>query len=396
MYPPLRLRKNEDRRLRAGHLWIFSNEVDTRRTPLNDFAAGDPVRVESAQGRPLGVGYVNPHSLICARLVSRDADATLDEVLVAKRLEAALALREELYDGPFYRLLFGESDFLPGLVLDRYGDVIVGQATTAGMERLKPGVEQAVAELLEPKGMLWRNDTPVRRLEELDEAIDVAFGEVPETLDLDEGGVVFRVSPREGQKTGWFYDQRTNRDRLAPYVREARVLDLYSYTGAWGLRAARGGAKQVLCVDASEPALAGLRADAERNGLADRVETRCGDVMDVLKELIAAEARFDTVVLDPPAFIKRKRDMKPGIAAYRRVNELAMRVLAADGFLVSCSCSYHLSADRLSDALRLAARGAHRRIQLVEQLGQGPDHPVNPAIPESRYLKGFVARVRGD
>lgn len=396
MYPPLRLKKNEDRRLRAGHLWIFSNEVDTRRTPLTGFEAGDPVTIESAQGRPLGIGYVNPHSLICARLVSRDAHATLDEGLIAKRLQAALALREELYEAPFYRLLYGDSDFLPGLVLDRYGDIIVGQATTAGMDRLKETVERAVSELLAPKGMLWRNDAPVRRLEGLAEAIEPGFGTIPEQLDLVEGGVTFGVSPHHGQKTGWFYDQRANRDRLQPYVREARVLDLYSYAGAWGLRAARDGAVNVVCVDASEPALEQLRRDAERNGLADRVATRCGDVADVLKAMIATEERYDAVILDPPAFIKRKRDLKAGTGAYQQVNELAMRVLASDGFLISCSCSYHLTADALSDVLRRSAHAAHRRLQLVEQLGQGPDHPVNPAIPESRYLKGYVARVRGD
>jgi 23S rRNA (cytosine1962-C5)-methyltransferase len=396
MYPPLRLRKNEDRRLRAGHLWIFSNEVDTKRTPLTGFEAGDPVTIESAQGGPLGIGYVNPHSLICARVVSRDAHATLDETLIAKRLEAALALREELYEAPFYRLLFGDSDFLPGLVLDRYGDCIVGQATTAGMDRLKETVERAVAELLEPKGMLWRNDIAVRRLEGLDEAVQEGFGEVPEQLDLVEGGVTFGVSPHHGQKTGWFYDQRANRDRLKSYVQDARVLDLYSYAGAWGLRAARDGAEKVVCVDASAPALDQLQQDAKRNGLADRVDTRCGDVAEVLKVMIATGEQFDAVILDPPAFIKRKRDMKAGTGAYQQINELAMRVLAADGFLVSCSCSYHLSADALSDVLRRSARTAHRRLQLVEQLGQGPDHPVNPAIPESRYLKGYVARVRGD
>ncbi len=396
MYPPLRLRKNEDRRLRAGHLWIFSNEVDIRRTPLTGFEAGQPVTIESAQGRPLGIGYVNPQSLICARLVSRDAHATMDADLIGKRLEAALTLREELYAAPFYRLLYGDSDFLPGLVLDRYGDIVVGQATTAGMDRLKETVEQAVAEVLAPKGMIWRNDIAVRRLEGLDEEVREGFGEVPEQLDLDEGDVIFRVSPRDGQKTGWFYDQRANRDRLRPYVREARVLDLYSYAGAWGLRAARDGARHVVCVDSSAPALEHLQANAERNGLADRVATRCGDVVEVLKAMIATEERFDAVILDPPAFIKRKRDVKAGTGAYQQVNELAMRVLAADGFLVSCSCSYHLTSDALSDVLRRSARTAHRRLQLVEQLGQGPDHPVNPAIPESRYLKGFVARVRGD
>lgn len=396
MYSPLRLRKNEDRRLRAGHLWVFSNEVDTRKTPLHEFQPGDPVVIETSQGSPLGIGYVNPHSLICARLVSRDAHGRLDGILMAKRIEAALVLREKLFDKPFYRVCYGESDFLPGLVLDRYGDVVVGQATTAGIDRLMPAVEKAVADVLGPKAMLWRNDVGVRRLEGLEETIVDGFGDAPDWLDLDEGGVSFRVSPREGQKTGWFFDQRANRDRLAPFVAGARVLDLYSYSGAWGLRAARAGAAEVVCVDASEPALRQLQADAGRNGLDGIVTVRCGDVVEVLKELAAAGERFDVVISDPPAFIKRKKDFKAGRAAYRRLSDLAMRVTGPDGFLFSCSCSYHLSADDLSGVIRIAGRETHRRVQIVEQLGQAPDHPVHPAIPESRYLKGYVARVRGE
>lgn len=395
MYRPLRLRKNEDRRLRAGHLWIFSNEVDTRRSPLNDFQSGEPVQVQTHAGHPLGVGYVNPHSLICVRLVSRDANARLDGDLIAKRLTHALALRERLYDSPFYRLCYGESDGLPGLVLDRYGDVVVGQATTAGMERLSETLETAVRELLDPAGMLWRNDIGVRELEGLEQVTRIAFGDVPEWLDLDEGGVRFRVSPRHGQKTGWFFDQRANRGRLSRYARDARVLDLYSYSGAWGLRAAHDGAREVVCVDASQPALDQLQADAQANDLSGRVDTRCADVVDALKALQQAGERFDVVVLDPPAFIKRKKDFKAGLSTYRRVNELAMQVVGADGFLVSCSCSYHLGADQLSDVLRRSARKLGRRLQLLEVLAQSADHPVHPAIPESRYLKGFIARISG-
>lgn len=395
MYPSLRLLKNEDRRLRAGHLWIFSNEVDTGRTPLKDFEPGTPVRIEAHTGRPLGMGYVNPRSLICARLVSRDAGERLDAELVAARLRQALALRERLYGEPFYRACFGESDGLPGLVLDRYGDLVVGQATTAGMEALAPQIEAAVREVLAPEAMLWRNDAEVRRLEGLEPGIRPAFGNVPDSLDLAEGDVTFRVSPTQGQKTGWFYDQRANRDRLARYARGARVLDLYSYSGAWGLRAARDGAGKVVCADTSQPALDHLATDAGRNGLAGRVTTICDDAVAALKALADAGERFDLVVLDPPAFIKRKKDQKAGSAAYRRVNELALGAIGADGFLVSCSCSFHLGADDLADILRRSARKTGKRLQLLETLAQSPDHPVHPAIPESRYLKGYIARVAG-
>ena len=396
MYAPLQLQKNEDRRLRAGHLWVFSNEVDTQRTPLTAFEPGEPVTILGHGGHPLGMGYVNPHSLICARLVSRDADALLDQTLIEKRVAGALALREKLYDSPFYRLFYGESDGLPGLVLDRYGDLVVGQATTAGIQRLAGDVEQAVKSVLSPAAMLWRNDVPVRALEGLEQSTTVAFGEVPETLALQEGGVNFTVSPRTGQKTGWFYDQRASRDRLPVYARGSRVLDLYSFTGAWGLRAAREGASEVTCVDASQAALDQLEADAASNGLGERVATRCADAVAALKDLTATEQRFDLVILDPPAFIKRKKDLKAGTAAYRRVNELAMRVVAKDGFLVSCSCSWHLGAGQLADVLRRSAKATGKRLQLLERLGQSPDHPVHPAIPETHYLKGFIARVAGE
>lgn len=395
MHRLLRLRKNEDRRLRAGHLWVFANEVDNEATPLKEFEPGEPAVLETHNGHPLGTSYVNPHSLICARLVSRDAGAALDATLVAKRLERALALRKRLFDAPFYRLCYGESDGLPGLVVDRYGDLVVAQASTAGIERLSAEVEAALRDVVGPAAMLWRNDAEVRRLEGLEPGVRAAFGDVPEWLDLEEGGVTFRVSPLHGQKTGWFFDQRASRDRLQAYVAGARVLDLYSYSGAWALRAARAGAAEVTAVDTSQPALDQLAADADRNGLGERVETVCSDAAAAVKDLLAAGQRFDVVVLDPPAFIKRKKDLESGRAAYRRINELALQAVAEDGFLFSCSCSYHLGAGDLADILRRSARKTGRVLQLLETLGQSPDHPVHPAIPETRYLKGFVARVTG-
>lgn len=389
---PLRLKKNEERRLRAGHLWVYSNEVDTARTPLTAFAPGEPVIIEAANGKPLGSGYVNPHSLICARLVSRDSAHLIGRSLLVHRLNIALALRERLYDKPYYRLVNGEGDALPGLIVDRYGDVLVVQLTTAGMERVRDAVVEALEKVLRPTGILLRNDSPIRALEGLHDYVE-AIGAVPDSIELEENGVRFRVSARAGQKTGWFYDQRENRARLARYVKGQRVLDLFSYVGGWGVQAAAAGAREVLCVDASQDALQHVAANAQLNGLESRVHTRKGDAFDVLRELREAREHFDVVVLDPPAFIKRKKDVKAGIEAYQRINQQAMQVLAKDGILVSASCSYHLEAATLQQVVLAASRHLDRSLQILERGRQGADHPVHPAIPETEYLKALYCRV---
>jgi 23S rRNA (cytosine1962-C5)-methyltransferase len=391
--PPLRLKKNEDRRLRAGHLWVFSNEVDVAHTPLTDFESGDAVEIQDFRGAPLGAGYVNPRSLIAARLVSRDASRPLDGALLRQRLARALALRERLFPGPFYRLAFGEGDGLPGLVVDRFGEVVVAQLTTAGVDRLRDEVVAALEEVVSPRGILLRNDIPGRALEGLPQYVETARGDVPEAVELEENGVRFRAPAAAGQKTGWFYDHRMNRARLAVYAPGKRVLDVFSYIGGWGVQAAAKGAEEVLCVDASEPALEQVRENAALNGVEDRVHTRKGDAFEVLRALAAEGERFDLVVLDPPAFIKRKKDMKAGEDAYRRIAQQGMEVLAPDGILVSASCSFHLSREMLRDAALKASRRAGRDLQLLEEGHQGPDHPVHPAIPETSYLKAFIARV---
>jgi 23S rRNA (cytosine1962-C5)-methyltransferase len=391
--PPLRLKKNEDRRLRAGHLWVFSNEVDVAQTPLTAFEPGDLVEVRDAGGRPLGSAYVNPRSLICARLYARRPGRALDEALLEQRLERALRLRERLFDEPYYRLVFGESDALPGLIADRFGDVLVLQITTAGMERATDAVIRVLERLLRPRGILLRNDTPSRELEGLAQGIAVATGEVPDEVEIRENGARFIVPVREGQKTGWFYDHRMSRARLQHYARGRRVLDVFSYVGGWGVQAAVAGAAQVVCVDASAPALEQVGRNAELNGVEDRIQAYHADAWEALKALRDAGERFDVVVLDPPAFIKRRKDAKQGEQAYRRINQLAMQLLEPDGVLVSASCSYHFPREALQDSLLRASRALDRDLQILEEGSQGPDHPVHPAIPESRYLKTFFAAV---
>jgi 23S rRNA (cytosine1962-C5)-methyltransferase len=393
-FPPLRLKRGEERRLATGHAWIFSNEVATDDTPLTAFQPGDLVRVETDRGRFLGYAYVNPHSLICARLLSRDPAQVPNKSLLVHRLQLALSLRRRLTDYPCYRLVYGESDELPGLVLDRYGDIVVGQVGTAGMERLKDELAAAIEKVVRPTGLLWRNDGGARELEGLPSYVETAFGEIPSEVTVVENGVRFQVPVLEGQKTGWFFDQAANRRLFLEHVAGARVLDVFSYLGAWGIQAARHGAADVTCVDSSAVALDWLQQNARANSV--KVNTVKGDAFEVLQQLHDARERFDLVVLDPPAFIKRRKDIPKGQAAYRKLNQLGLQLLARDGLLVSNSCSYHLAEADLLAAIQRAARHASRFVQVLAIGGQAPDHPIHPAIPETRYLKAFFCRVVQD
>ena len=390
--PALQLKRGEDRRLRAGHLWVFSNEVDNEATPLTAFAVGAQARVLSDRGQFLGYAYVNPHALICARILARSPVHPPDRSLLVHRLKVALALRARHYAAPYYRLVFGESDGLPGLVLDRYGEVLVGQIATAGMEALRADIEAAVAQVLAPQALVWKNDGGARELEQLPRQVITGIGKAPEEVSVVEGVLQFQAPLAEGQKTGWFYDQCANRELfrrlLWPGV---RVLDVCSYAGAWAVTAMRCGAREALCVDSSAAALALCERNAAANGVS--VGTRRGDAFDVLDELLREGERFDVVVLDPPAFIKRRKDLARGAAAYRKLNQLAMRLLERDALLVSCSCSWHLPADELLLLIQSAGRHSSRFVQMLAAGGQSPDHPVHPAIPESRYLKAYFCRV---
>lgn len=388
--PALRLKRNEDRRLQAGHLWVFSNEVDTAQTPLTKFQPGDLVRVIAHNDRALGLAYVNPRSLICARLL--DSWHLPDVPWFEGRIRIALALRERLYAAPYYRLVYGESDGLPGLVIDRFGDACVAQIGTAGMERLKPQIEQALKQAIGVRTLLYKNDSAAREMEGLPSTLEQAIGVTQGLGVVVEDGLRFEAPLLEGQKTGWFFDQAANRRALPKYLRPgARVLDVFSYVGAWGLRAAASGAGEVLCVDSSAPALELAEKNARTNAL--KIRTRRGDAFDVLEELAGEGARFDLAIVDPPAFAKRKKDLPKAQAAYKRLNQMAMQLLAPDAFLVSCSCSYHLSEEQLQEAIGKAARSADKHLQIVEAGGQAPDHPVHPSIPETRYLKAYFCRV---
>ncbi|SHE65145.1 SAM-dependent methyltransferase [Modicisalibacter ilicicola DSM 19980] len=392
----LRLKKNADRRLKAGHLWLYSNEIDTEVTPLKGIEPGAQAVVEAANGKPMGVAYVNPHSLICARIVSRDANLRLDRSLLVHRFNQALGLRNRLFAKPFYRLVYGEGDLLPGLIVDRFDDVLVVQLNTLGMERLGGEVIAALDKVFSPRAIVFKNDSSGRRLEQLERQVEVVQGELPEQVLLEENGVRFVVPVIKGQKTGWFFDHRANRAWLNNLVAGKRVLDVFSYVGGWGVQAAAHGASEVLCVDSSAEALEQVAENAALNGLAEQVSVGEADAFEALAALKAEGEQFDVVVLDPPAFIRKRKDIANGERAYSRLNREAMRLLGRDGLLLSASCSMHLAPERLVECVRGAVRHQDRHGQVIYQGGQGPDHPVHPAIPETAYLKALGVRVFRD
>ena len=391
--PPLRLKKNEERRLKAGHLWVYSNEIDISQTPLKDFEPGTTVSIEDNRGHVLGTGYVNPNSLISARLISRDPRYVLDQSLITHRLNIALSLREQCFSQPYYRLVHGEGDNLPGLIVDRFNDVLVVQITTAGMERHKQDVIAALEKVFKPTAIVMRNDSPSRKTEELDTYVETVSGTLPESVFVEENGTRFEIDVLTGQKTGWFYDHRMNRARMQQYVNDKRVLDVFSYIGGWGLQAITAGASEVMCIDASKNAIDRIHHNAELNNAGDKLASIEGDAFEALKSLRQERERFDVVIVDPPAFIKRKKDFKEGLLAYRRINQMAMQVLNKGGYIVSASCSFHLKREQLHDTILKASRHVDRNAQIVEQGHQGPDHPVHPAIPETDYLKSFTGRI---
>jgi len=392
----IRLKGQADRRLRAGHQWIYSNEIDTNKTPLKQFTPGDQVVVETAQGKPLGIATVNPNTLICGRLVSRSVDTVLNKSTLVHRIKIALSLREMVYPGPYYRLVFGDSDGLSGLVVDRFADILVIQISTAGMERLKNEIVEALQEVIKPTAILLKNDGKMRQIQGLETYVEEAFGTVPELVFLQENDVLFQAPVWDGQKTGWFYDHRENRKTMQGFCDGKRVLDVFSYVGGWGVQAAAAGATDVTFIDASESALSHVDENLKLNQYEGDANLMHGDAFDAMQSLIDDKTRFDVVVMDPPAFIARRKDIKAGEGAYHRANQLAMRLVAKGGVLVTGSCSMHLETNRLHDIVRSNSRQLERFSQLIYRGTQAPDHPVHPAIEETEYLKALFYRVHNN
>jgi len=391
-HPRLVLRRHEDRRLRAGHPWVFSNEIESLDGSPEPGALVDVVDVRGAY---LGRAYYNPHSLIAARMLTRGRD-TIDAAFFARRLERAIRLRESQLPGErVLRLVYGEADLLPGLVVDRYGDVLAIQVLTLGMEVRAAEIREAIESVLQPAGVVRVADAAVRTLEGLPLERGVWWGEVPDTIEVEFEGFRLEANLLHGQKTGLFLDQRLNRRRAESRANGRRALDLFCYQGEWALHAARGGAREVLAIDSSEPALAAARRNLDRNGHGAVVTLRREDAFDALRSLERAGERFGLVVLDPPALIRSRRALAAGARAYRELNRTAMALLEEDGVLVTCSCSHHLDDVLFRQVLQEAARGARRAFRVLEWAGEPPDHPQLLAVPETHYLKCAVLQALG-
>ncbi|HXJ69185.1 MAG TPA: class I SAM-dependent rRNA methyltransferase [Verrucomicrobiae bacterium] len=384
------LKKGEDRRVRGGHPWIFSNEVESWQ---GDVVDGGMVDVTDHRGAFLGRAYVNRHSLITARLLTRGRDE-IDTAFFVKRLERAKRLRDAVYPGePAVRLVYGESDQLPGLVVDRYGDWLAVQVLTLGMERRLVELRAALEQVFAPRGAALVADSPLRTLEGLDQRREAWWGDVPERVAVKVGGFEVRADLLHGQKTGLFLDQRENRKRAEARAQGRTALDVFCYQGEWAMHLARGGAESVLAVDSSEPALTLARENVERNGLAEKIQFLRMDAFDALRRLEREGKRFGLVVLDPPALIKSRRAVAAGARAYREHNRLAMSLLEEDGILVTCSCSHHLDDDLFRQVLLESARAARRPMRILDWAGEAADHPRLLAVPETHYLKCAVLQA---
>lgn len=383
------LKRGEERRIRAGHCWVFSNEIDNL---SEEFLPGETVDISTSGGRFVGRGYINPHSLIAARIMTR-AQEDLDFAFFKKRIEGALAYRRTLYPGDrTYRVVYGESDGLPGLIVDKYEDYLALQTPTQGMNRHLDLVVEVLAELLSPKGIVLRNDSSAAELEGVPPERRVVQGEIPELVRIDQDGALFDIDLLAGQKTGFYLDQRDNRRRLKELVDELEVLDCFCYTGAWSLYAARYGARRAIGIDSSAQAVFQAQANARLNdGIVCEFEKT--DVLPRLKQLASSRMQFDCVILDPPAFAKSKKHLRQALAGYMTVNRHAMKVVRRGGYLITSCCSHHVDRDSFLGLLRKGAAQAGRMAYVLEYGGQSPDHPALLAMPETDYLKCFILRL---
>jgi 23S rRNA (cytosine1962-C5)-methyltransferase len=379
-----------DERIRAGHLWVYRTDIARIEGAPQD---GDAVAVRTSSKRHLGMGLLNTRSVITVRLLTAE-ERDLDAAFFQERLDAALALRARLsLQSDACRLVYSEGDFLPGLIVDRYGDVLVLQTLTLGMDRRKEMLAGLLADMAHPRGIYARNDPAVRRLEGLPRESGWLLGGGSARVEIAEGRCRFVVDIAHGQKTGFFLDQRENRARAGELAAGARVLDCFAYTGAWGIQAARSGAAAVTGIEISEAAIALAEENARRNECQARCQWLRDNAFDGLRRLAAAGPGFELVILDPPAFVKTRSTLAAGLAGYKEINLRALKVLSANGWLVTCSCSYHVSETHLTTVVHEAARDARRRLRIVESRSQAQDHPVHPMMPETRYLKCLIVAV---
>jgi 23S rRNA (cytosine1962-C5)-methyltransferase len=387
--PSVTLLAGRHKRAEGGHPWIYSNEVRMDGA-AKALAPGATVTLRRADDSALGVAMFNPHTLLAARLFDRDATRPIGRRFFTRRLERALRLRDRLFEHPYYRLVHAEADGLPGLVVDRFGSVLVVQFNAAGIARFETPVLEALDALLAADAVVLRNDSPARALEGLAPEIRMAKGTVGGRVFVRENGLEFLVDPLAGQKTGWFFDQRDNRRFIATLARGARVLDLYCFTGGFALQAARAGAALVLGVDSSASALELAAGAADRNGVGETCEFRRGDVFGETSRLAAAGERFDIVIADPPAFARSRKDVPAALRGYRKLARLAASVTAASGILFLACCSHNVAETEFAEAVRRGLGDAGRDTRILRIAGADADHPIHPALPETAYLKAMT------
>jgi len=387
--PTVRLQPRHDARLRHGHPWAFSNEI-MMDAEAKAIAPGTPVTLTTAGGDRLGAGWFNPHTLIAARVLTADADTVIDRTFYARRIQAALNLRQRLYAEPYYRLVHAEADGLPAVVIDRMGDVLVVQLNAAGPNLAEPDIVGALVEVLNPKAIVLKNDSPARTLEGLPIETRLAHGELTGPVELIENGARFQVDPLEGQKTGWFYDQRDSRAFVARFAAGRTVLDAYCYGGGFGIEAAMVGAKSVTLLDRSAGALEAAGRSAALNGVADRCAVRQQEVLEALAAMATAGETFDVVIVDPPAFAKSRKDIPTAVKGYRKLVRQAAALVPPGGILFAASCSHNVGVPEFSEAVARGLADAGRAGRVLRTAGAGPDHPVHPMLPESAYLKSLT------
>lgn len=386
--PRLRINKRDQQRIRDGHLWVYSNEVDTKVTPLKAIE-GHLVDLEDHRGQFIATASFNSQSLICARIVSNTAMSELDQTFFADKIEAALAIREQLFKQPYYRLVFGEGDFLPGLVIDRFNDIFVVQISTQAIENVKSILVAALQSIFgQDIRILFKHDGKGRHMEQLPEYNEHVGAEF-EYIELIENGVQFQT-PFDGQKTGWFFDHRAGRQWLNDCVSGKSVLDIFSYVGGWGIQAAKNGASKVTCVDSSQKAIDHVAYNATLNQVSN-VTAICADAFEYLKA--KTNEQFDVVVLDPPALIQKRRDFEQGRQAYFVLNEQALKRTKDGGILISASCSLHMTTEELLKIVQQVARRQQKQVQLIHQARPAADHPRLLSMPEADYLKCFMFKV---
>ena len=382
------LRKTRETRVRGGHPWIYASEIEKVE---GAFENGDIVDVQDFRGKFIGRGFYNPQSQISLRILTRN-DEPCDRAFFARRIQEAWDYRKIACDPESCRLIYSESDFLPGLVVDKYADILVLQSLSLGIDRIKDMIADLLMEIVKPAGIWERSDVPVRRLEGMEQTTGLLRGEVPDLVEMKENGIIFGVDVKNGQKTGFFLDQKENRAAIKPYCKDARVLDCFCHNGSFSLHAASFGAKDVLGVDISEEALVVARENAKRNNLTN-VRFEAHNCFDLLRELTDANEKFDLVILDPPAFTKNKAALQSALRGYKEINLRGLKLVRPGGFLVTCSCSQHVLTDMFQDMINQAARDAKKRIRLVEYRTQALDHPLLPQSIETKYLKTMILQV---